>query len=88
MKDAYELLHQKEEDLLRVRREVESLTIAAWLLGEGDLSSDSTSRVEDPSKKPAEKATFASPGSEATGTDGLRSNARRPRFWNALKRRR
>jgi hypothetical protein len=32
MKDAYEVLYKKEADLARVRREVDSLTIAAKLL--------------------------------------------------------
>jgi hypothetical protein len=38
MKNAYEVLYQKEADLARVRREVESLTIAASLLADDDLS--------------------------------------------------
>ena len=36
MKDAYELLHQKEADLARVRKEVQSLNIVARLLAEDD----------------------------------------------------
>ena len=34
MKDAYEVLYQKEADLVRVRQEVESLRIAASLLND------------------------------------------------------
>ena len=36
MKDAHAILRQKESDLTRVRREIESLRIAACLLEETD----------------------------------------------------
>jgi len=39
MKDAYEVLYQKEADLVRVRQEVECLRITATLLGD-DASAD------------------------------------------------
>jgi hypothetical protein len=44
MKDAYEVLKQKEADLSRVRREVESLRIVAPLLLD-DLDSDQSERT-------------------------------------------
>jgi hypothetical protein len=38
MKDAYEVLYKKEADLARVRREIDSLTIAARLLVDDGIS--------------------------------------------------
>ena len=40
MKDAYELLQQKEAELARVRKEIESLKIVAPLLSDGRNSDD------------------------------------------------
>ena len=86
MKNAYEVLLQKETDLARVRHEIESLWIVAPLLSD-ELPS------EELSKKCAGSAEETlDPGSEkATGTDGLSSSinpAPRLRFWNPLKRQR
>jgi hypothetical protein len=50
MKDAYELLHQKESDLARVRKEVESLNIVAPLLAE-DRTSDDSGENSDPTRR-------------------------------------
>jgi hypothetical protein len=93
MKDAYEVLYQKEADLARVRQEIESLKIVASLLAE-ELTSDNPGRSsDDPNKKPsrsAEKAILnlsARPDSDATGTEGPSPITRRPRFWNPLRRR-
>jgi hypothetical protein len=47
MKDAYEHLHQKESDLARVRKEVESLNIVAPLLAD-DRTSDDSGENSDP----------------------------------------
>ena len=84
MKDAYELLEQKEADLARVRHEIESLRIVSPL-----LSDEVTS--EDPHKKresSGEKAQGPELDSKATGTDGIFSSSpeSRPKFWNVLKR--
>jgi hypothetical protein len=84
MKNAYEILGQKETDLARVRREIESLRIVAPLLSD-ELPS------EELTKKRASSAeeTFDSGSEKATGTDGLFSSmnpAPRPGFWNTLKR--
>jgi hypothetical protein len=83
MKNAYEVLDQKETDLARVRHEIESLRIVVSLLSD-ELPS------EELTKKHARSAEEAlNPDSEeATGTDGLFSSinpAPRPRFWNTLK---
>lgn len=84
MKNAYEILGQKETDLARVRREIESLRIVAPLLSD-ELPS------EELTKKRASSAeeTLDSGSEKATGTDGLFSSmnhAPRPGFWNTLKR--
>jgi hypothetical protein len=84
MKNAYEVLHQKETDLARVHREIESLRIVAPLLSDESPSDELT-------KKRAESAEETlDPGSEkATGTDDLFSSvnpAPRPRLWNPLNR--
>jgi hypothetical protein len=83
MKNAYEVLEQKETDLARVRHEIESLRVVAPLLSD-ELPS------EELTKKRANSAEETSDSVEkATGTDGLFSSmnpARRPGFWNTLKR--
>ena len=45
MKDVYEVLHQKEADLARVRREIESLHVVASVLSD-DLISDELTKKE------------------------------------------
>ena len=45
MRDAYDVLKQKEADLARVRREVESLRIVAPLLGD-NLGSDQSDKAD------------------------------------------
>jgi len=91
MKDAYEVLYQKEADLARVHEEIESLKVVASLLAE-ELAFDNPSQsLDGQNKKPsssAEMATSSQPNSEATGTLGAFSVGRRPRFWNPLRRRR
>lgn len=82
MKDAYEVLYQKESDLARVRKEIESLTIAAQLLGDDDLRFfDPTPVPDGQSRKPAQKAT--SP--EVTGTDGQPFVWPHSGFWSSLR---
>jgi hypothetical protein len=84
MKDAYEVLQQKEADLARVRHEIESLQIVSSLLSD-DLTSNQLTKKK---KSSAEKTLDRGTGSEATGTDGLFSSipVLRPSFWKALKR--
>jgi hypothetical protein len=91
MKDAYEVLSQKEADLVRVHQEIESLKVVASLLAE-ELTLDNPGQsLGEENKKPsssAEKATSAHANSKATGTEGPFSVGRRPKFWNPLRRRR
>jgi len=84
MKNAYEVLQQKERDLARVRREIESLRIVASLLSE-ELTSEEMTRTRS---RLAEE-TLDRGSEKATGTDGLFSSMNprpRPRLWNILKR--
>jgi hypothetical protein len=82
MRDAYEVLYQKEADLVRVRQEVESLRITASLLGDDDNASG----VAEPQpKRPSEPAFEPHAEEAATGTDTLFPNPRQPRFWEFLK---
>jgi hypothetical protein len=82
MKNAHEVLRQKEEDLVRVRKEVDSLRLIAPMLGDDGGSAGRDAASADDTSSDAHH------GSEATGTDGPFSSASssRPRFWNSLKR--
>jgi hypothetical protein len=82
MKDAYEVLKQKEADLSRVSQEIESLRIVAPLLVD-DLSSDS-----DQMPLISAETTDEIFDLEDTGTDGPPSSGATSHsaFWNALKR--
>ena len=85
MKDAYELLHQKESELARVRKEIESLNIVAPLLAD-DRTSNEAADNSDP--------TFLSDtisrlsDSVATNADNMFASATKSRsgFLSALKR--
>ena len=71
MRDAYEVLKQKEADLARVRHEVESLTIAARLLTD-DLDSDQSDKTEGGKTEDylLNIVRKTRPDSEPTGTAG------------------
>jgi hypothetical protein len=89
MKDAYEVLYQKEADLARVRQEVESLRIAASLLTDEALAEQAG---ESPSRRSAmsagESSLAAHLEAAATGTDGPSTTLHEPGFWKSLKGRR
>lgn len=81
MKDAYEVLYQKEGDLARVRKEIESLAIVAQLLEHEQLDFFRPTSVPDsPEKKPVQ-ATSA----EAKPTDGAPFVWPRLGLWGNLK---
>lgn len=82
MKNAHEVLRQKEEDLVRVRKEVESLRLIAPMLGDDEESANRDEASADATRSDAHL------GSDATGTDGMFSSnmSSRPKFWNVLKR--
>ncbi len=83
MKSAYEVLEQKETDLARVRHEIESLRIVAPLLSDELPSEELTKKRASAAEETLDCV------EKATGTDGLfpsMNPARRPGFWNTLKR--
>jgi hypothetical protein len=84
MKDAYEVLKQKESDLKRVRNEITSLRIVASLL-EDDVPRDQT---ENSDSTPEQEDPDLQPHFEPTGTDGLFSSVASSRsgLWKVLKR--
>jgi hypothetical protein len=67
MKDAYEVLQQKEADLARVGKEMESLRLVAPLLCD-DVASDSE-------KKPMLSEKPHDPNCDMAGTDSLLSSS-------------
>ena len=96
MRDAYDVLKQKEADLARVRHEVESLRIVAPLLDDLDShQSDKTDLISE--EKTADHliddlmniVREEHSDLKATGTDGLFSSiaTSRPGLWNRLKTR-
>ena len=90
MKDAYQVLYEKETDLTRVRQEIESLKIVASLLGDDPSPDPSEENSDDLGKKPAgsaEERTSVPPDLEVTATVGAFSVGRRTGFWSSLKRR-
>jgi hypothetical protein len=85
MKDAFEVLYQKEADLVRVRQEVESLRVVASLLtDDGNDDQQDLARDLEP-RKPAEPAFTGHIETAATGTDGPITSSRQPSFWEFLK---
>lgn len=84
MKDPNEILRQKEEDLARIRHEIESLQVVASLLSDELTSDEPDTKKESAGEKTVDRDT----GSEATGTDGLFSSiaASRTSLWKVLKR--
>jgi hypothetical protein len=91
MKDAYQVLYEKETDLTRVRQEIESLKIVASLLGDEPSPAGSGESSDDLGKKPAgsaEERTSIPSDLEAIGTLGAFSIGRRTGFWSSLRRRR
>ena len=89
MKDAYEVLYQKEVDLARVRQEVESLRISASLLAEEVSAEQSGASSSTRSAMSAGEASLAAHlDGAATGTDGPRPTSQEPSFWKSLKGRR
>jgi hypothetical protein len=94
MKDAYEVLHEKETDLARIRKEIESLNIVARLLtdqDDGKASDDLTESSEDSNKKPSSSLSETISrlsDAAATSAENLFPSVAtsRPKFWNSLKR--
>lgn len=83
MKDAYEVLRQKEAELARLRHDIDCLRIAAPLLSEEPTSQNLNSQSERSEETRVEQE----PESKATGTESLSSSSdSRPKLWGVLKR--
>jgi hypothetical protein len=85
MKNPFEVLYNKEAELTRVRREIESLKITASLLADDELSLFIADNVPDgQNKKPVMRAISA----QTTGPEGKPWIWPGSAFWSSLKRRR
>lgn len=87
MKNAYEVLQQKQSDIARIRKEIESLNIVASL-----LSDESTSGEPDPSDRSPRSSLSDTVSrlsdSAASHADNMFSSVTNsePGFWGSLKR--
>ena len=92
MKNANDVLRQKESDLARVRTEIHSLKIVAALLAADESGAEDFDPTSD--ERDGKALTGAEEGAddstEATGTNGLFSSFshQNPRRWKLLKRHR
>jgi len=88
MKDAFELLQQKEAELARVRKEIESLNIVAPLLSDDLISDDPAPNLDDSPASSLSEAISRLSDSAATNVDNLFSSGETSRsgFWGSLKR--
>ena len=88
MKDAYEVLQQKEADLARVRREIDSLNIVARLLSNDGTADNAIPKNGEATPSSMSDAISRLSDSASTNVDSLFSSieASRPGFWDALKR--
>lgn len=83
MRDAYEVLRQKEADVARVRYEIESLLLTASLLRDQPTSDNLNTQRETSTETRSEH----DPDSKVIGINGLLSSVSdsRPRFWRVFK---
>jgi hypothetical protein len=88
MKDAYELLQQKQAELARVRKEIESLNIVAPLLSDDRTSDDPAPNPDESPASSLSDTISRLSDSAATNADNLFSSGETSRsgFWNSLKR--
>jgi hypothetical protein len=84
MKDACEVLYKKEADLARVRREIDSLTIAARLLVDDGISDGNGATVAQ-EKKSVRSVTSPEPAASPEAQPFVWP---RYGFWSTLKLRR
>ena len=85
MQDVYEVLQQKQAELARVRKEIESLNIVASLLSDDGTSDEpAPNREESPASSLRDRVSRLS-DSVATNVDNLVSPSRSG-LWNTLKR--
>jgi hypothetical protein len=88
MKDAYEVLQQKQTELARVRKEIESLNVVASLLLERDTPGDSDPHSDQSSRSSLRETISQLSSSAAANADNLFSSVETSGsgFWSSLKR--
>lgn len=88
MKDAYEVLQQKQIDLERVRKEIESLNMVVSLLSEERTSGDPAEDSDEPSRSSLSETISRLSDSAAASADSLFSSVANSEsgFWSSLKR--
>ena len=74
MKNAYEVLQQKQTDIARIRKEIESLNIVASLLSDEGTSGDPDQSEESSQSSASADNLFSSVTTSESG------------FWDSLKR--
>lgn len=87
MKNAYEVLQQKQSDIARLRKEIESLNIVASLLSDESTSGEPDQSDESPRSSLTDTISRLS-DSAASNADNLFSSVANsePGFWGSLKR--
>jgi hypothetical protein len=88
VKDPHEVLQQKQLELDRVRKEIESLKVVARLFSEGGLSDAPTPDPGQSSPTSLSDTISRLSDSVATNADNMFSSVAGPRsrFWDALRR--
>jgi len=88
MRDVQELLNEKENELARIQREIQSLQMILPLLADdapGDSSASSAAPPNvPPDKKPPETTSDVISQAQATGTDG--QTEAESKLWGFTKR--
>jgi len=87
MKDVQQLLAEKENELARIQKEIQSLQMILPLLAD-DSSADSSSSAAPSNqtleRKPPETTSKSRPQSQATGTEGKSEGE--SRLWDFARR--
>jgi hypothetical protein len=88
MKDAYEVLQQKQTDVARVHKEIDSLNIVARLLSDDDTSDNPIQKPNEAPPSSLSDTISQLSDSAATNVDSLFSTVETSRsgFWGSLKR--
>lgn len=88
MKDAYDVLQQKEAELARVRKEIDSLNIVARLLSNEGISDNAVPKSSEATTSSLSDTISRLSDSASTNVDSLFSSIEdsRSSFWNSLKR--
>lgn len=90
MKNAYEVLSEREAELARLRKEIESLNIVARLLADDDDERSESGRSADSNKvsSPLSETISRLSDTAASNAENMFSSAQGSRqgFWSVLKR--